>query len=223
MPERAASRLAWSLCALTAVLALPHVFVVYLNREALGAGADIILSTAASVMSVGYAAVGALIASRARNIIGWLFVAVGVGLSIGGFAEDYVVQSLSAHGGRLPATTLLAWLASWAWLAAVLPISLLLLLFPTGRVPTRRWRILPRALLIATGAALVANMFKPGKAFNHPVGEVRNPVGITALGPLTEAVLFPAVLVILGGLLASIVALFLRYRRAKGEERLQMK
>ena len=85
--------------------------------------------------------VGAVVAARRpENPVGWLLCLSGVAVSTSSFTSEYAIYALLAQPDSLPAGEAMAWIASW-----LLPIMIglqvfYLLLFPTGRLPSRRWR-----------------------------------------------------------------------------------
>ena len=87
------------------------------------------------------ATVGAIVASRRpENPVGWLLCLNGLTISISHFSSQYAIYALLARPDSLPAGEAFAWIATW-----ILPILIALgvftfLLFPTGRLPSRRWR-----------------------------------------------------------------------------------
>ena len=102
----------------------------------------------------GYATVGAVIAARSRNRIGWLFLAFGLAAALLTFANPYYLRGTVIAPGSLPAAA--AILGSWAsvlWPSTYLFLGLLLLLFPDGRLPSPRWR--PVALVYVTSWVLL--------------------------------------------------------------------
>jgi hypothetical protein len=104
--------------------------------------------------------VGAVVVSRQpRNTIGWLCCVVGLLGTLGGFAEEYARYVLGPRHGSLPGGLVMAWLTLWVGVLWVgLAFTLLLLLFPTGRLPSRRWRPVAWASVasVAAGCAVLA-------------------------------------------------------------------
>jgi hypothetical protein len=171
--------------------------------------------------------VGALIASRRTgNPIGWLFCASGLLFGVQAFAGEYAFYALVVASSSLPAGVFSWWLATWVWVASTQLLLFLFLLFPDGRLPSPRWRIV--AWLIACGILLDVASFAlvPGpllESGTNGLGPVQNPFGFGSavrfldwVGIISNPLL--AVLV-----LAPITALFLRFRRSTGEERQQIK
>lgn len=177
-----------------------------------------------------FVAIGALIVSRrSRHPIGWMFIATGLSFAATLFAQTYAIAALRVHPNALPGGEAMAWLGFWLEVPGIAVIALFLpLLFPDGRLPSRRWR--PVAWL--AGALVIvhvlASMLAPS-SYPVPVDAypgfptVRNPLGIEAwagvfafIDKLTDVVFF-----LLIALTAA--ALFERMRRADAEERLQIR
>jgi len=171
-----------------------------------------------------FATVGAVILSRRpRNVIGWILCVVGLSSAVAGFAQDYASYALLHRSEPQPGGLLMGWLGSWPWyLAFGLIITSLPLLFPDGRLPSRRW--LPVAWLAGALIALqcVWAAFAP-RPFEGPSGMPQNPWAIEraeGFFRVLEAgfsVLVPAVLFL------SLASLVVRFRRSAGVERQQLK
>jgi hypothetical protein len=165
--------------------------------------------------------VGALIASRhPENAVGWLCLAVGLLFTLSG-VFDYYGYYGAGTPGSVPFPVAMAGMSDWIWVPATgLLGTYVLLLFPDGRLPSRRWR--PLAWL--SGAVIfllsVGVMLAPGRLGN--LAGVSKPFGIEGAEWLTAAAY--AVLPLLPlCMLASALSLVLRYRRSGGEERQQIK
>jgi hypothetical protein len=107
-----------------------------------------------------------------------------------------------------------------AWGVSVTLLPFLLLLFLTGRLPSRRWRPVAWAVLVAGAVLLIIGLFLPGES----IGPFENPLGVgevvgEAISFITTAVVFA----IFGAIILSALSLVLRYRRAGGLERQQIK
>ena len=216
---RLAVWLAWSLCALSLVLAALALWLVNLNLShpntpSYAPWLDNTLS------ALSYAPVGALVASRRpANPVGWLVCLYGFVIALGYFCAEYAIYALLAEPGSLPAAGAAVWIVSWVLPLLISLTVFLLLLFPTGRLPSRRWRWLawPTAawmlLMVVTGAI-------SSGALLGILGPIRNPLGIEGLTVFYKALLLTgaAVLPVAGAL-----SLFLRLRRAARVERQQIK
>jgi hypothetical protein len=174
-----------------------------------------------TLTSISYAPVGALIASRhPANPVGWLLCLFGLAISISYFSAEYAIYALLAQPNSLPAGEALAWIASW-----ILPVIIGLqvssfLLFPTGRLPSRRWRLLGWLTVTFILVGVISSAFSPG-ALMGTIGPIQNPLGIEGF----SNDYYEAVLYVLSPLLLVAVALsvFMRLRRAIGVERQQIK
>ncbi len=169
--------------------------------------------------------VGFLIAARhPRNPIGWILCLSALSGLIGEFAKQYANVGLSRGPGSIPGIEAMAWLACVSTISTAWPVLTLgFLLFPNGHLPSRRWR--PLASLSAGVIALVTAMiaFLPGQlALEFP--SVRNPYGVgSAYPPLLMAIGGLAGYVLWACVLGSIASMYVRLRRARGEQRQQIK
>jgi signal transduction histidine kinase len=170
--------------------------------------------------------IGALIVRRAQNVIGWFFLASGVGLAVSAFTDAFVSYSLLARHTPLPWTSFAGWLNNISLAVVATPLLLLILFFPTGRIPSRRWRPVVWIWMGALGVLVPALAIRPGEVFGTPAPngiDVANPIGVAG----AESVLGPAItaavtaLVIVGAI--SVLSLVIRFVRSRGEERQQLK
>jgi hypothetical protein len=177
-----------------------------------------------SVALFTFALVGTLIASRhPRNSVGWILMGIGFSWALDSSLEGYAVYGLKTHPGSLPAAAYANAFDDWLWVVSVgLMGTLLLQLFPDGRLLGPRWR--PPAWV--SGAAVVvtalSKMFSPGAMSDSAVPATANPLGVSALGgvlSLTEHALAVLILCIP----CSAAVLLVRYRRSHGVSRLQLK
>jgi hypothetical protein len=225
MSTRTATWLAWALAGLTLTMVVASVALFVLARSShvpssLGASTigDVALFISFSVFPV----IGALIASkRPRNPIGWICLADGLLWALIFLSEDYSAYGLAIPGSVPFPVTINALLYAWLWVPAVGLLGVyLLLLFPDGRLTSRRWR--PLAWLAGAVIVLesVAVFLTPGPL--EDLGRARNPFGLEGLPWVGDA--GDVVLALLPlCMLASAVSLVLRYRRSGGEVRQQIK
>jgi hypothetical protein len=227
MSPRAAARLAWSLAALSVVMFLATVaFFVLIRAAQAEAPSSLVTSRSVidllvSVPFLAFPIVGALIASRRpRNPIGWICLAVGLLWMLLGLFDFYGVYGL-AKPNTVPFPVVIYALVEWLWLPTVGLLAIyLLLLFPDGRLPSRRWR--PLAWLSGLVIALlgVNSVLVPGELTE--LEGVRNPFGLEGAPWLVDAeIVF--LLLFVACILASAVSLILRYRHSGGEVREQIK
>jgi signal transduction histidine kinase len=215
------ARAPWILVAAGAALGVPVVWLSVLNGSF---SEDVAFIPLALITMAGWASVGALLASRnPSNPIGWLMIAFGLGFMIVGFADEWGTYTYGTDPGALPLGSFWVWISNWWFLLFIATIPVMLVLYPTGHVPTPRWRWLIWALIGATVLAAVASMLNPDPYEVEGV-TVPNPVAVPSLdGAIRLAqtiagLAFTVVLVPLCGL-----AVILRFRRASGEERQQIR
>jgi hypothetical protein len=166
-----------------------------------------------------FLAVGILVVSRQpRNPIGWLFCALPVANAAYTLSVSYGNQALVADPGSLPAGQAAAWFSSWGDFFIPL-VAFLFLLFPDGRLPSKRWRGVAWLVAAATLAGALGGALQPGPLDEIP--GVDNPLGIEAWGFLRRLDIGP--LLAWPALLAAPFALAGRMRRAGPEQRQQIK
>lgn len=168
------------------------------------------------VMTV-FGLVGAIVASRMpQNPIGWIFLCLALIEGVFELAYGYTFFSLFVAGQ--PGTTYTAWLANWLGVVSPAPLGLAFLLFPTGRLLSRRWRPLAWLTVLAVVPVIAHFALVPGPLDDFP--EVDNPFGPSWAGFLRDLPPDPSITVILA--IAS-VAVVVRFRRSRGVERQQLK
>jgi hypothetical protein len=168
--------------------------------------------------------VGALIASRRpKNPIGWICLAIGISWMLAITSGAYTLYGLRvANPGSVPFPAAIGSLGEeLAPAAAGLIGTYLILLFPDGRLPSRRWRPLAWLSGVVIVSMSVGGIFTPGKALEDLRG-VRNPFGLEQypwVGDASQSV----ILLLPVCMLASVASLVLRFLRSGGEERAQIK
>jgi hypothetical protein len=186
------------------------------SNNVLRLASDALISVATPVI---FAIVAALIVSRQpRNTIGWLLTVVVGGFLVGQPLENYV-NHLASPEPTLP-LLVAVWFSNWGWLLLIFSLLLVLLLFPTGRPPTSRWRWIGVAA-IAWGTLFVL-MTTLSRRLTTPELAFDNPIGVLGEGAikLLAGVWIVGLLVLLA---ACALALFVRYWRANDTEREQIK
>jgi signal transduction histidine kinase len=203
------------------------VVLEFANRAHLHSLADIDIEDIVVPFSIG--AVGALIASRQpRNVIGWLFLCIGIVAAVQGVSDQYARYAYVTHPGAIGGVWAL-WLDSWV-ASLIFPcgaLALLLLLFPDGHLPSPRWRPVALSAVILTAViAIPAGAFNPGQLQTETIfAKALNPIGVspnTVIGTVFGILGF----VWIGSFVVLIVsasAPLVRFRRATGDERLQLK
>jgi len=169
-----------------------------------------------------YPVVGSLIVSRRpSNTVGWIFCAIGLGTATTAFSAGYITHALATHADTQLATGIIDALGNGVWSLNLGLGTLLLLLFPDGRPLSRRWRIVFWVAVATTAAASLADFLRPGPL--EMGGRVVNPLGIAAAGSILGAVDLVAHLLLPPLVLLAILSVIVRYRRASGIQRQQIK
>ena len=204
----------------------------FLRRAAgLGNGTNLLDDVGGMVLNVGFGAfavVGALlVAKRSTNLIGWIMAAIALMVSIFNAGGAYATYVMLTRGQPDALAVVGAWAANCYWFVMLaLALFYLPMLFPDGRLPSRRW--LPVAVLagIAASGFVLPRAFMDTLPLNEAPGyEIDNPIGIEGLGPVEN---LPLIGVLLNGLLVvafvgAAASVVVRFRRSRGVERLQMK
>ena len=222
--SRLAAWLAWSLCAVCVVVMVLTLLFQVLTPSGSQGWYSLVLYAPFAVFSVLLPAVGALVVSRhPRNPIGWLFCATGLVAVVGIFANEYSAYAVAVHGGSLVGAKVLAWFAAWTGdPTPLLSLALLFLLFPSGRLPSKRWR--PVLWLVIGGNAMfyLAGAVTPGPLLTQK--SIANPVGIRGtLGDVFGMLGTIGLVALLIACLASAFSLTFRLRRGSIQERQQLK
>ena len=171
-----------------------------------------------AAFSVIFATVGAVVESwRPGHLVGRLYLVIGLLAGVQGLGDQYVAATR-----RLPAAALLGWVSSWIWLAwSGVGLTLLLLTFPTGRLPGPRWRLVGWLALAGAVAAAVGFALTPGPLPSYP--GVANPLGIAGAQAALGALIGVGNLLTGVALLAAAGSVVVRFRRSRGDERQQLK
>jgi signal transduction histidine kinase len=175
-------------------------------------------------IGVGLGLVGALIAyRRPRHPIGWLLLFIAVTQSFTEAASGYASYALILHPHSLPGGALAAWFGAWMWVPGVgVLVTLLLLLFPTGRLPSRRWR--PVAVTATVALVLATGVLATGTWAGRGPGLVATGhTPVSSIGFLAQNLFGIGLIVLFACMVASLGSLLVRYRRSSSEERHQLK
>jgi hypothetical protein len=212
-------RLAWGLWLLV-VLVEGLVIGFLLANDGLTTR-ELITALATWVPFLAFATVGAVIlARRPGNRIGWLCWAIGFGITVSILGSKQVWAVL-ANQGWSSAWAVLVQLGTIAWLGTLLGLlPFLVLLFPTGRLLSPRWRPVAWTLGLVLGLYLIARLLAPG-----PVDPAfpDNPLGIESAEGLLQRIQTMAGVVVPVLILAVLASVVVRFRRSRGEERQQLK
>ena len=212
--------LAWTVALLASLVAVA-VLVAGITYALATGEAGQLLSHQALIpfITVGFAVLGALVAARRpRHVVGWLFLTTAVLMALTGAAS--VGELFSDPSSTL--RRLASWLNIWLWVPAnILPTVFVFIYYPDGQLPSPRWRILVLATALGLTMAVVGLALHPGPVALYD--SAPNPYGWDAARPILDPLLRLSGPLLLGGVFASMVAVAVRFRRAKGLERQQIK
>jgi hypothetical protein len=215
--------LAWTLWALGMLGLAAGTWLDRLLRQA--GRPDLVLWTAGSageaLAIVSALTVGLVLAARRpRHPVGWLLLAFGLSVVAAGVSTGYSAAGLLARPGSVPGAAWVAIYEQHAGIPTAACLGLILLLTPTGAPPSPRWRWWLRLTAAAPLVALACWLPQP---FVEPYVSVANPLAVPGLA---EALLGPAWVALAVTILAIPVgawSLVVRFRRAGGTERQQLR
>jgi hypothetical protein len=226
MSVRTIRVISWLVVPPVVALLLGRIYLSVLNEavnifEAVWVVASTLLS---GLLGIGLLALGLLVAyRRPRNPVGWIIVGTGVTVATTDFVESYAVYALHTNPGFLPGGETMAWLSNWVFIPVLFAApAMLFLLFPNGRLLSRRWRPVFWVVILSTCAALTTSIFQP--VMNDPPFEgVVNPLGFSPPQALLEPLSWVGWPVMAASFLVAGLAMILRLRRSRGVERQQLK
>jgi signal transduction histidine kinase len=174
-----------------------------------------------------FSVVGALIASRRPdNPIGWILCGAGLSFALGSLSGEYATYTLITDPGSLPGGDIMAWLGTWAWPPGIILVfTYLLLLFPDGRLPSRRWKPvawLAAVALVITVIPVAVTAWPIRGPILANIGEDA-PAGSSAAFKVAYNFQVSGILLLFVLGIASAASLVIRLRRATGDERAQLK
>ena len=225
MSNRGAAWLAWSLCAVSLALVILGLLLTVL-------GSSMALTyywtnwrdqAILLVAIIGAPLLGGLIAShRPRNLYGWLWCGLGLGAALWMFAQTYYTFAMTVGAGSLLVRNLVLFVGAWVgWVVVNTLVPCVLLLFPDGKLPSRRWRFLMWPVVAAGAVFLISGLFASGLS---PFAPNFNPFAIGGvIGDLITGIRDVGMRVFLIAVIPAALSLVFRFRRAGGTERQQIK
>jgi hypothetical protein len=213
--------LVWTVAGVGVTIGVLALTYGALNHHAL---AEVLTRVAPQALwAMSFPLVGAVIAThRPRNPLGWMFLVIGLSQGLTSLGSQYASYVFRTAPGAGPGGELAIWVSQWAWAPGLgLLLTFVPLLFPDGRLPSRRWRpvtwLSAIPIVVIPVSTAVALWSWRGPALLDPSGVQQ---GTDDLGPVLG---FAPYLLMLGCGVACVVALLLRFRRARGVERQQLK
>ena len=182
---------------------------------------------AVAMFALSFPLVGWVILRRdPSNRLGWIYLAIGFWQALNMFASGYSTLAYWVASGSLPLASELSWVAVWAWVPGFTLFSTLgILLFPTGRLPSRRWWLVVALAAVAFVLLLVPVValwpyrglpLELQNALNQP--PPADPVIVVA-----NTIQAVGQIVLLAAMIGSVGGLAVRFRRSTGVERQQLK
>jgi hypothetical protein len=216
---RRAARVSTALWAGIVLAAFAGAALTILARGNLKAS-DLTASLGDAAAAVAYATLGALVVRRAGNLIGWLMLGEGAGLAFLNAASTYAVLGVATFPGALPAAKQAGTAAEVSFAGVAFLIAFMVFLFPTGKLPSRRWRPAAAAGFLLAGLSTIGLVLRPRLVQLPGVGGIsltfRNPLGVDRLPPVLRVVLIGTIsgvsAVFAAFLAVAFVSLAVRYR-----------
>src|SRR5215213_5117350 len=225
MSYRGTAALAWLLCTVSLALVVLGLLVTVI-------GSSMSLTfywtkwrdqAILLVAIIGAPLLGGLIAShRPRNPYGWLWCGLGLGAALWMFAQTYYTFAMTVGVGSLLARNLVLFVGAWVgWVVVATLIPCVLLLFPDGKLPSRRWRLLMWPVVAAGAVFLISGLFASGLS---PFAPTFNPFAVGGvIGDVITRIRNVGMRVFLIAVIPAALSLVFRFHRAGGTERQQIK
>jgi two-component system, NarL family, sensor kinase len=225
MSTQIARRLSWSIAVCSVLLLVAGLVISILALIGSRQGVTFSHQFFTPVLTITYCMVGALVASRhPHNPIGWIFCAVGFLSALNMLSAGYILyDQLVFRTETLPGAEFLHWLSTWIWIPSVLlPVTFVLLLFPDGKLLSKRWRPVAWAAGLGIAAYTFSTAFYPTS--QEAMWIMRfNPNGYARTEEINNALMIVPTPLLFVGIFGSIASIVVRFRKATGIERAQLK
>jgi signal transduction histidine kinase len=212
--------LPWILLLGTVSLMGAAVYLAFLNRSS-GVDEFRLIDFIWGSGWLAFPVVGTVIALRhPENPVGWLASLFALPIALMLFADEYATYATAVSSGDLPFGYFMLWLAQWPFFVAVALIILMFLLFPDGKLPSRRWRFFPYVLVAV--AAIGAAASAVGTNTNERA-VAENPLFIPEMESISEGLQIFAGNALGVLMVVAVASIFIRFLKAPAEERKQVK
>jgi len=220
--DAGARRLTRAVLAANAVLFVGALWLTWLNRGANTIG-DVVTIGVFVVSLLAFSAIGSVMTTRVHeNPVGWGFLLLPLGFLVSVNASEWARHTIEVAPGSFPFGVWAEWFSSWDFIPFIALVPLLILLFPDGRPPSPRWRVVVWLIVACVGLGSVGSALRPGPIEVDPGFSIANPA---AVGPLAfwKVVLTAAGIAGLAAALLAIASMVVRFRRSRGDERQQLR
>ncbi len=173
----------------------------------------------ASAAAVG----GALMIRRPGHPAGWLFLALAVAISASGVVDSYAAYGAVARRGSLPAADLVAVIGDLSFIPWLMILALILLVTPEPQAGDRRWRLAAWTAMISGAIAIVVHLLEPYRGDYASLGIVDNPLAVESLNTPLRTIGLTALIVLHIVLVGAAATIVIRFSRAKGGRRRQLR
>jgi len=228
MPHRIVRHVGWILWLLDLMVIVAGI-VVFVQTPGSNANHAFVGTIAMVAAFFAFPTMGALIISRRPdNTVGWIFCAIGLGTATTSFSAAFTQHALANHTDTQLVVGLVEMLGNTVWPINLGMGTLLLYLFPTGRLPSPRWRFVFWLDVVVIALSVLAAIITPGyqestPGTSGPPNRILNPLGISGIGPLLDAVSGFGGLLFVFCALASVAAIITRYVKSRDVQRQQIK
>lgn len=165
----------------------------------------------------------ALALRRPRHPVGWLFLGLALSLAAAGAIDAYAVYGAVARPGSLPAAEFMAVVGDIVFIPWLTLLGLIMLLTPSGRLTSRKWRVTTGATVAGGIVAFFLDLFRPYRGRFADLGIIQNPLELPRLANAVEIGGVAALIVLHIGVLMGAVSLVVRFRSARGAARMQLR
>ena len=226
LTERTAERLATTVFVSAAAIGLAGAVLTVVAWGDLAAQ-DSYPNLGAALAGVVLAALGTLIVRRVHNLVGWILLWVGLGWTLLAFISAYTVVGSLTHPGSLPGAETVGAVAEGIFVATAISLGFMLFVFPTGELPSARWRPIVGFGLVAAAVTVIGIVVVPAQEKLPAPGGVSlvyaNPLRLDPTGHVLSTALVAAAWLVVFAIGAAFFSLVIRYRTGGSEQRQQIK
>jgi signal transduction histidine kinase len=225
MAPRTSRRLAWTIGLVSIAFMLARLVLLFADRNAvlvapaglLGVATWDLVTVLSDASNLAVPVIGILLAIRVpENRLGWIFLVAGAFIATASFGQIYAQHALVIDPGSWPGGGFALWFATWAWPVPIVMLVLVFLLFPTGHLHSRAWRpvlwFTAIDAVVLVGTAMVYATVRRAALLHES-----EPTGVIGI---VFALSFFGIVV---AVIPSVASVGVRFRAARGAQRLQLK